>query len=59
MGRVKLSKELVEERGDTGRWESRWRGSKWPWKKMSSAGDKSIANEGGVLDLSGTGVEEE
>lgn len=52
MGRVKLSKELVEERGETGRWERRWRGSKWPWKKISSAGDKSMAAaKGGGEDL--------
>lgn len=30
MGRVKLSKEFVEDLGETGRWERRWRGSKWP-----------------------------
>lgn len=60
IGRVKLSKEFMDERGDTGRCERRWRGSRWPWKKMSSAGDKSIAKElGGVLALSGTGAEEE
>lgn len=53
MGMVKLSKELAEERGDTGRWERRWRGSKWPWKKMSSAGDRSIASEVGFLVLLG------
>lgn len=53
MGRVKLSKELMEERGETGRLERRWRGSKWPWKKISSAGDKSMAaaNGGGGEDL--------
>lgn len=36
--------ELVEVRGETGRWERRWRGRRWPWKKISSAGDKSTAN---------------
>lgn len=49
MGRVKLSKDLVEERAEEeegGRWERRWSGSKWPWKKISSAGDKSMAVEG-------------
>lgn len=39
--------ELVEERGETGRWESRWSGRRWPWKKISSAGDKSTANDAG------------
>lgn len=43
----------MEERGETGRWDSRWRGSKWPWKNISSAGDKSSANEAGDdFDLS-------
>lgn len=51
IGRVKLSMELVEERGETGRWERRWRGSKWPWKNMSSAGDKSRAIEDGFFVL--------
>ncbi|KAL9275907.1 hypothetical protein AKJ16_DCAP17311 [Drosera capensis] len=42
MGRVKLSRELVDKRGgEAGRLERRWRGSKCPWKKMSSAGVKS------------------
>lgn len=39
--------ELVEKRGEDGKWDRSWRGSKWPWKKMSSAGDKSSAREGG------------
>lgn len=45
MGRVKLSKELVEERGEIERRlpERRWRGRRWPWEKISSAGDKSMA----------------
>ena len=52
MGSVKLSTELVEKRGEEEKWDKRCRGSKWPWKKMSSAGDRSTAREGGVLDLS-------
>lgn len=50
--------ELVEERGEMGRWERRWRGSKWPWKKMSSAGDKSSTAAEGASDedLGGGGV---
>lgn len=28
-----------------------WRGSNWPWKKISSAGDKSRAKGGGDLVL--------
>lgn len=51
MGKEKLSSELVEERGETGRWERRCRGSKCPWKKMSSAGDKSMAIDGGDFVL--------
>lgn len=49
IGRVKLSRELAEERGEEegwGRLERRWRGRRWPWKKISSAGDKSTAIEG-------------
>lgn len=48
-----MSKEVVEFLGETGGREMRWRGRRWPWKKMSSAGDKSIAKEGGGLRLSG------
>lgn len=54
LGSVKLSRELVEERGETGRWERRWRGRRWPWKNISSAGDKSTAAiEGRDLAFSG------
>lgn len=55
IGRVKLSKELQEERGEVGRLEERSRGRRWPWKKISSAGDKSTAENGGgdFMNLSG------
>lgn len=43
VGRVKLSIEFVDERGEIGRCERKWRGRRWPWKKISSAGDKSMA----------------
>lgn len=62
MGRVKLSLELVEDLGDdvAGKCERIWRGSKWPWKKISSAGERSSACEFGDLDLlPGNGVEKE
>lgn len=44
---MKLSKEFVDERGEMWRWERRWRGSKWPWKNISSAGERSTAVNGG------------
>ena len=59
MGSVKLSTELVEKRGEEEKWDKRCRGSKWPWKKISSAGDRSTSREGGVLDLSWIVVLEE
>lgn len=35
----------AEGRGEMGGWERKWRGRRWPWKKMSSAGARSRAKE--------------
>lgn len=55
LGWLRLSKEVLELefRGEIGTREMSWRGRRWPWKKISSAGDKSMAKEGGDLHLSG------
>lgn len=49
VGRLRASE--VEERGEMEVWERRWRGRRWPWKKISSAGDKSKSKEGVGLHL--------
>lgn len=45
IGRWLRSLNEVEERGEIEVWERRWRGRRCPWKKISSAGDKSISKE--------------
>lgn len=47
IGRLRLSKEVVEALGEVVVWEKRRRGRRCPWKKISSAGERSMAMEGG------------
>lgn len=39
----------VEGRGETGGWDRRLRGRRWPWQKMLSAGARSRSKESLLL----------